>query len=118
MKKAKKQGFTLVEIMIVVAIIGLLAAVGIPSILNAMEKSQEKAKDRNIQDVMRAKGMCQLPTDMGGMLGATNGATVTGTADGNVWSQLDGVTSVDDLKVGDWTLSVNVIGTDPTYTKQ
>ena len=35
MKKTNKKGFTLVEIMIVVAIIGLLAAIGIPSFQKA-----------------------------------------------------------------------------------
>ncbi len=110
MKKIKKQGFTLVEIMIVVAIIGLLAAVGVPSILNAMSKSQIKAMDRNIQDVMRAKGMTMLPNDMNGD-NATNGEDVSSV----IWKHVDGVTSVDDLQVGDHILTIGVIGVDPSY---
>ena len=37
--KQMKQGFTLVEIMIVVAIIGLLAAIAIPSFMKARTQS-------------------------------------------------------------------------------
>ena len=109
----KKSGFTLVEIMIVVAIIGLLAAVGIPSILGAMTRSQTKAMERNVQDVLRAKGMTTLPTDMGGSdyTGATSEANVT-TA---LWTHLDGVGSLADLKVGSHSMTVGTIGKLPTY---
>ncbi|HKL20886.1 MAG TPA: prepilin-type N-terminal cleavage/methylation domain-containing protein, partial [Tichowtungia sp.] len=72
MKQIKKQGFTLVEIMIVVAIIGLLAAIGVPSIMKAYNTSQEKAKLANIKRVEDAKTTLTLPSDsVTGAAGAT-----------------------------------------------
>ena len=55
MKKAQKKGFTLVEIMIVVAIIGLLAAIGIPSFQKARKTSQTKACINNLRVIKGAK---------------------------------------------------------------
>ena len=54
MKRTKK-GFTLVEIMIVVAIIALLAAIAIPSFMKARTSSQASACINNLRQIMYAK---------------------------------------------------------------
>src|SRR5437762_14137632 len=46
-----KQGFTLVEIMIVVAIIGLLAAIAIPNYVKARDNSQLNACINNLRQI-------------------------------------------------------------------
>jgi prepilin-type N-terminal cleavage/methylation domain-containing protein len=54
-KTARKAGFTLVEIMIVVAIIGLLAAIAIPNFIRARTTSQANACINNLRQFDGAK---------------------------------------------------------------
>jgi prepilin-type N-terminal cleavage/methylation domain-containing protein len=50
-QKATKDGFTLVEIMIVVAIIGLLAAIAIPNFMSNRTRSQATACINNMRQI-------------------------------------------------------------------
>ena len=58
--KSRKAGFTLVEIMIVVAIIGLLAAIAIPNFVKARTSSQKSACIANLKQIDGAKATWAL----------------------------------------------------------
>ena len=57
----KRLGFTLIEVLFAVAVIGVLASIGIPAILGAWERSTNRLAETNITLVEKAKGMLQLP---------------------------------------------------------
>ncbi len=59
----KKRGFTLVEIMIVVAIIGLLAGIGIPAVSRSIRNSKIKQAQTELEMISAA--VLQLAWDTG-----------------------------------------------------
>ncbi|MFA7369076.1 MAG: prepilin-type N-terminal cleavage/methylation domain-containing protein [Kiritimatiellales bacterium] len=97
-----KKGFTAVEIMIVAAIIGMLAAIGIPMIIGAYSEAVNKTCARNIAEIEKAKLVLTLPN------GAVNGAMglddasadlSSGTARTNLLLTMN-ITDISALRVG------------------
>lgn len=54
MKKSNKKGFTLVELVVVIAIIGVLAAILVPSMLGYVKKSRLKTANANAKTAYNA----------------------------------------------------------------
>ncbi|SPE58875.1 conserved exported hypothetical protein [Verrucomicrobia bacterium] len=64
-RTSNKSGFTLVEIMIVVAIIGLLAAIAIPNFVKARSTSQQNACINNLRQMDGAMQQYALENKLG-----------------------------------------------------
>ena len=52
-----EQGFTLIELMVVVMVIGILITIAIPAFLGARERSQNRAVQANIRHAIAAAGV-------------------------------------------------------------
>ena len=75
--RSSSQGFTLVEIMIVVVIIGLLAAMAIPAFQKVRQSSQDKAVLNNARQLAAAADQYFLENGVtsvtqGSLVGSTN----------------------------------------------
>ena len=106
-KTNRKSGFTLVEIMIVVAIIGLLAAIAIPNFVKARTTAQKNSCINNLRQIDGAKEQYALEERL---------SETTAVADGEqkVNDFIKGKTTP--LCPAKGTYSYKAIGANPTCT--
>ena len=114
-KKNNKKGFTLAELLIVVAIIAVLTAIAIPVFSTQLEKSREATDQANVRSAY-AEVMTQYLTD------PDNDHTMTVTAKqqqtgwqgtpGSVTTMIDGTESIAtyDAATGTYTVTITDSG--------
>lgn len=110
MKKSLK-GFTLVEIMIVVAIIGIIIAIAVPAFLRARENSRGRACQENLAKIDGAKEQYALEQKLGNNANVTMNDLINppGTTTAG-----EGYLKSTPVCPAGGSYTVNTIGTNPT----
>ena len=100
-QKAVKNGFTLIELMVVVAIVGVLSAIGVPQLLAANDKAKDAAAEAEVvnaaktcsidiltgasgyvaEDFPLVTGTCAVSSDLVGTSTSSTGTTFTVSID-------------------------------------
>ena len=109
----KRKGFTLVEIMIVVAIIGLLAAIAIPNFIKAREKAEQNACIANLKQIQGAIQVWAIDNSKGSADSPATSDVVTDYI--KAWPKCKGTGYVIPATVADDPVCPNV-GTLPLHT--
>ena len=114
-RKSNKKGFTIMEMLIVVAIIAVLAAIAIPTFNGALTKSKEAADVANVRAAYAAMQVAILTDDAGvptdNITAATKTKTSTGGTSAPITDYLSG-----DLNYAKLTYSYESTGKVGTIT--
>ncbi len=110
-KMRNKKGFTLMELLIVVAIIAILAAIAIPTFSSSLEKSKLAADEANCRSLYAAVAMHYMTDDA---LPTIGGSGTSLSLDGVTYTFNYAPTIASDAD--SWTITANDKNDDPITT--
>ena len=112
MKKLNKKGFTLVEMLVVIAIIAVLVAIIVPTTSSATNKAKAAANAANLRSVKAEIGIALLQEDVdaiGTITPGTNGAATVAVGTGTTIS-VPAAKSVSAVDGGSLTFAASISG--------
>lgn len=108
-----KEAFTLVEIMIVVAIIGLLVAIAIPNFVRARRNARDRLCQNNLRLIKHALEQYQIDESL------DDGTDVSGVYDGTIVGDTNAYIEDEPLcPIADVAYTVTNVEVDPTCTNR
>ncbi len=113
LNQSRRSGFTLVEIMIVVAIIGLLAAIAIPNFVKARTQAQTNACIANMKQIQGAIEQWALENKKGST-SAVTAADISGDATKHLKQLVNGTTGGITCPTAGGTYVLATVADNPT----
>jgi type IV pilus assembly protein PilA len=106
---SKKEGFTLIELMIVVAIIGILAAIAIPAFINYVKRSKTSEAGANLKSLFQGAAVYYESENWGqGMV--TAGGTAAASTHCTIADANQSTTPSDAKQVINWQAETDAAG--------